>query len=76
MAAVAFALRHGPTVVPLAGEDDTDDPAEVWTYRDPRSGDVALFLFSDAMHKPATLPPAVALEPPSWLREFLGRARG
>ena len=72
MAAVAFALRHGPTVVPLAAEDATDDPGEVWTYRDPRTGDVALLLFSDAAHKPATLPPAVALEPPSWLRAFLG----
>jgi hypothetical protein len=75
MAAVAFALRHGPTVVPLmrAGQrDDARDPGEVWTYKDPRTGDVARLLFSDAAHKPETLPPGVALQSPGWLRAFLG----
>lgn len=74
MAAVAFALRHGPTVVPLLRPGSRDDPrdhGEVWTYRDPATGQVALLLFSDAAHKPETLPPAVALEPPTWLRQFL-----
>ena len=73
LAAVAFALRHGPTVVPLipAGGDDPLD-AGVWTYRDPSSGEIALLLFSDAVHKPATLPPGVALNTPGWLRAFLG----
>ena len=73
LAAVAFALRHGPTVVPLipAGGDDPLD-AGVWTYRDPSSGEIALLLFSDAAHKPATLPPGVALNTPGWLRAFLG----
>lgn len=73
LAAVAFALRHGPTVVPLipaGGEDPLD--AGVWTYRDPRSGEITLLLFSDAAHKPATLPPGVALNTPGWLRAFLG----
>jgi hypothetical protein len=74
MAAVAFALRHGPTVVPLMQQGDRDNPldsGEVWTYRDPRTGDVALLLFSDALHKPETLPPAVALQGPAWLKAFL-----
>lgn len=75
MAAVAFALRHGPTVVPLMRPGQRDNPldvGEVWTYRDPATGDVALLLFSDAAHKPATLPPGVALQSPGWLRAFLG----
>lgn len=75
MAAVAFALRHGPTVVPLMRPGQRDDPldvGEVWTYRDPRTGDIALLLFSDAAHKPETLPPGVALQSPAWLRAFLG----
>lgn len=74
MAAVAFALRHGPTVVPLLRVGDRDNPVdrgEVWTYRDPESGQVALLLFSDAANKPETLPPGVALESPEWLRLFL-----
>lgn len=74
MAALAFALRHGPTVVPLmrAGQrDDPRDSGEVWTYRDPNTGDVALLLFSDAANKPEALPPAVALQSPAWLRAFL-----
>lgn len=75
MAAIAFALRHGPTVVPLMRAGDADNPldmGEVWTYRDPNTGQVALLLFSDAAHKPATLPPRVALQSPQWLRTFLG----
>lgn len=75
MAALAFALRHGPTVVPLmrAGQrDDPRDAGEVWTYRNAETGEVALLLFSDAAHKPAALPPAVALQSPAWLRAFLG----
>lgn len=75
MAAVAFALRHGPTVVPLMHQGQRDNPldvGEVWTYRDPRTGDIALLLFSDAAHKPETLPPGVALQSPAWLRAFLG----
>jgi hypothetical protein len=74
MAAVAFALRHGPTVVPLLRPGQRDDPrdgGEVWTYRDPETQQVALLLFSDAAHKPATLPPAVGLQSPGWLRAFL-----
>ncbi|MFF2634202.1 dehydrogenase [Microbacterium sp. NPDC058021] len=74
MAAVAFALRHGPTVVPLMRPGQRDNPldvGEVWTYRDPKTGDVALLLFSDAANKPATLPPGVALQAPDWLRAFL-----
>ena len=79
LAAVAFALRHGPTVVPLlrVGEAAQDaegesDPGEVWTFRDPNTGDVALLLFSDAARKPDSLPSAVALNSPGWLRAFLG----
>jgi hypothetical protein len=74
MAAVAFALRHGPTVVPLmraGAKDNPLDQGEVWTYRDANTGDVALLLFSDAAHKPATLPPAVALQDPATLLRFL-----
>ena len=73
LAAVAFALRHGPTVVPLIppGGDDPLD-AGVWTYRDPGSGEITLLLFSDAAHKPSTLPAGVALNTPGWLRAFLG----
>ncbi|MFB8387797.1 dehydrogenase [Microbacterium sp. NPDC055910] len=75
MAAVALALRHGPTVVPLLKPGNRDNPldvGEVWTYRDPNTGDVALLLFSDALHKPASLPSAVALQSPGALRAFLG----
>jgi len=74
MAAIAFALRHGPTVVPLLRPGQRDDPrdgGEVWTYRDPETGQVALLLFSDAAHKPAALPSGVALQSPAWLRAFL-----
>lgn len=75
MAALAFALRHGPTVVPLMRAGDRDDPrdvGEIWTYRDPSTGDVALLLFSDAAHKPEALPAHVALQSPAGLRAFLG----
>lgn len=75
MAAVAFALRHGPTVVPLMKAGARDNPldvGEIWTYRDANTGDIALLLFSDAVHKPETLPPAVALQSPAALRAFLG----
>jgi len=74
MAAVAFALRHGPTVVPLmrpGAKDNPLDQGEVWTYRDPKTGQVALLLFSDALHKPETLPPAVALMDPTALLKLL-----
>ena len=74
MAAVAFALRHGPTVVPLmraGARDNPLDQGEVWTYRDPNTGEIALLLFSDATHKPETLPPAVALQDPATLLRFL-----
>ncbi|MBD3750901.1 MAG: dehydrogenase [Microbacterium sp. 67-17] len=74
MAAVAFALRHGPTVVPLMKPGQRDNPldvGEVWTFRDTNTGQVALLLFSDAANKPATLPPAVALMPPASLKTFL-----
>ncbi|WP_159502116.1 dehydrogenase [Microbacterium sp. 18062] len=74
MAAIAFALRHGPTVVPMmraGARDNPLDQGEVWTYRDPENGQVALLLFSDAAHKPETLPPAVGLQSPEWLRTFL-----
>jgi hypothetical protein len=76
MAAVAFALRHGPTIAPLMRAGDRDNPldvGEVWTYRDPKTGEVALLLFSDAANKPANLPPAVGLQSPAWLRTFLKR---
>lgn len=74
MAAVALALRNGTTIVPLISPGKRDDPldsGEVWTYRDPASGDVALLLFSDARNKPANLPPAFGVYSPEWLRTFL-----
>lgn len=75
MAAIAFALRHGPTVVPLMKPGERDNPldsGEIWTYRDPATGDVALLLFSDAAFKPETLPAAIALQSPAALRALLG----
>src|SRR4051794_8026150 len=75
MAAVALALRNGNTVVPLMRVGPRDNPldgGEVWTYRSPETGEVALLLFSDAANKPANLPPAVGLQSPTWLRAFLG----
>ncbi|RZU64028.1 hypothetical protein EV379_0320 [Microterricola gilva] len=76
MAAVALALRNGNTVVPLMKAGDRDRPlesGEVWTYRDPNTGEIALLLFSDARHKPENLPPAVGLQGPEWLKTFLRR---
>jgi len=78
MAAVALALRHGNTVVPLIKPGPRDKPldgGEVWTYRDPNTAEVALLLFSDAANKPANLPPAVGLHSPVWLRSFLATHR-
>ncbi|HYI51202.1 MAG TPA: dehydrogenase [Microbacterium sp.] len=72
LAAVALALRHGPTVVPLIPAGSDTDAGDVWTYRDPQTNEVALLLFSDVAHKPASLPPGVALNTPGWLRAFLG----
>lgn len=74
MAAVALALRNGNTVVPLMRPGNRDNPldtGEVWTYRDPETGQVALLLFSDAANKPATLPSAIGLQSPGWLLAFL-----
>ncbi|WP_460796562.1 dehydrogenase [Microbacterium sp. GXF0217] len=74
VAAVALALRHGITVVPLikpGARDNPLDSGEVWTYRDPGTGDVALLLFSDAKNKPANLPPGVGIYSADWLRAFL-----
>jgi hypothetical protein len=75
MAAVALALRHGNTVVPLLtpGSQDSRFGDEVWTYRDANTGEVALLLFSDAANKPENLPPTVALQSPEWLKTFLRR---
>jgi len=74
VAAVALALRHGTTVVPLikpGARDNPLDSGEVWTYRNPDSGDLALLLFSDAKNKPANLPPGVGIYDAEWLRKFL-----
>lgn len=74
MAAVALALRNGNTVVPLMAPTDRDNPldvGEVWTYRDPNTGEIALLLFSDAANKPENLPPAIGLQSPGWLLAFL-----
>lgn len=76
MAAVALALRNGNVVVPLMKPGQRDNPldsGEVWTYRDPATGQVALLLFSDARNKPENLPPTIGVYPPDWLRTFLGR---
>ncbi len=78
IAAVALALRHGNTVVPLLRAGARDNPldgGEVWTFRDPNTGDVALLLFSDAKNKPANLPPGVGIYSPEWLRQFLTNHR-
>lgn len=74
MAAVAFALRHHPVVVPLASAVDRDKPTatpDVWMYRQPETARLALLLFSNATHKPAALPPFVALYDGEWLSAFL-----
>jgi hypothetical protein len=78
VAAVALALRHGNTVVPLLRAGARDNPldgGEVWTFRDPNTGDVALLLFSDAKNKPANLPSGVGIYSPEWLRQFLAQHR-
>lgn len=56
MAAVAFALRHGPTFAPH------DDDA-LWLHRDAASGQRVLLLFSEVRRAPASLPPATPLSP-------------
>ena len=74
VAAVALALRYGNTVVPLIAPGDRDNPldgGEVWTFRDPTTGQVALLLFSDAKNKPANLPPGIGIFSPDWLKSFL-----
>ena len=75
VAAVALALRHGNTVVPLMRPAPRDRPldGEVWTYRDPKTGEVALLLFSDAANLPPNLPQSIGLHSPAWLRTFLKR---
>lgn len=70
VAAVAFALRHGPTIAPLAPASDGVD--DLWIYRDPATGLAALLLFSDIAHRPASLPEAVTLLSPPVLRAYLG----
>ncbi len=75
VAAVALALRNGTTVVPLVTPGARDNPldtGEVWNYRDPNTGDLALLLFSDAKNKPDNLPPGVGIYTAEWLRKFLG----
>lgn len=74
VAAVALALRHGTTVVPLitpGARDNPLDSGEVWTYRDSNTGDLALLLFSDAKNKPDNLPPGIGIYTADWLRKFL-----
>lgn len=64
MAAIAFALRHGPTFAPHEGDG-------LWLHRDTASGRDVLLLFSEARRAPASLPPVVALSPDE-LRAALG----
>lgn len=74
VAAVALALRNGNTIVPLikpGARDNPLDSGEVWTFRDPNTGEVALLLFSDAKNKPDNLPPGVGIYSPIWLKSFL-----
>lgn len=74
MAAVAFALRNDRMVVPLMKPGQRDKPTdsgEVWTFRQPETGKLALLLFSDAKNKPSSLPPFVALHDGLWLHTFL-----
>jgi hypothetical protein len=78
MAAVALALRNGNTIVPLIKPGPRDNPldgGEVWTYRDAKTEDVALLLFSEARNKPKNLPPGVGVYSPAWLRAFLTEHR-
>ncbi|GGE91438.1 SseB family protein [Mycetocola zhadangensis] len=74
MAAVAFALRNDHMVLPLmrpGQPDDPNDDGEVWTFRHPETGRLALLVFSDAAHKPEALPPFVGLYDGPWLHTFL-----
>lgn len=74
MAAVAFALRNDRFVVPLMKAAPRDKPTaqgEVWMYRQPETGKLALLLFSDAKNKPESLPPFVALHRGLWLHDLL-----
>ncbi|AWB87258.1 SseB family protein [Mycetocola zhujimingii] len=74
MAAVAFALRNDRMVVPLVKPGQRDKPTdagEVWTYKQPETGRLALLIFSDAANKPAALPPFVGLQDGAWLHTFL-----
>ncbi|MGO1956769.1 SseB family protein [Microbacterium sp.] len=76
MAAVALALRNGNTIVPVMNPGARDNPldsGEVWTFRDPQTGQVALLLFSDARNKPENLPPTIGVYSPEWLKTFLAR---
>jgi hypothetical protein len=78
IAAVALALRNGNTIVPLikpGARDNPLDSGEVWTFRDPNTGEVALLLFSDAKNKPDNLPPGVGIYSPIWLKSFLSTHR-
>ncbi|SJN15514.1 hypothetical protein FM119_00100 [Mycetocola reblochoni REB411] len=70
---MALALRNGSVVVPVmpGSVSKRGSYDEVWTYRSPESGDVALLLFSDAANKPEQLPQTVALHDGAWLHEFL-----
>lgn len=73
MAAVAFALRHHPVIVPLASPIDPDQAAtpDVWMYRQPETARLALLLFSAAGNMPAALPPHAAPLDGAWLSAFL-----
>ncbi|SKC66781.1 SseB protein N-terminal domain-containing protein [Okibacterium fritillariae] len=74
MAQVALALRNDRLVVPLAKpapRDKPTAPGEVWMYRRPEDGRLALLVFSDAKNKPEALPPFVAAQDGAWLHEFL-----
>ncbi|MGO3885851.1 MAG: dehydrogenase [Mycetocola sp.] len=77
MVKVALALRNGRVVVPVitGASSKRGNYDEVWTFRSPESGELALLLFSDASHKPEQLPDTVALHDGKWLHEFL-RAHG
>jgi hypothetical protein len=76
IAAIAFALRHGPTVALLPGaEDDPHGDERVWTFRNPATGETALLLFSDVNNAPTTPPRAASLRAPAWLHAYLTEHR-
>ena len=61
--------------MPLIGAGQRDDPldvGEVWTYRDPRTGDIALLLFSDADPQARDAAARRRAAVARWLRAFLG----